>query len=276
MGSIYDQIGRTSVAYAKELRRLTEPLNTFFGVNRFWRNCHRNDGFYSLLGNHIPTAEQFFGLGLYQGHPYFRHPRFFKSGFALPELLHSREYEETQGKLKDGEGCFHVMVAIRKHQWGFVEYGFASSVYRPGFEMTYLNNLGKFSAFIDAFESSAAHLTRKAEEIGMPIVNLVGGCYEQKPQLTENILQPDADLSFFAAIQPDPLLGKALLTLTAGERRVLSAYYSGLSAPEVGKKLYRSPRTVERHIENAKLKLGVRTRAELFELMGALQLREGL
>src|SRR5262245_26206985 len=139
MKNIYDEIGRPSRQHHKKICQLTEPLKIFFGIDRFWRNSHSVDGSYSVLGNHPPIAESFFGQNLYQGHPYFRHPRFFQSGYALPELFHSQEFEATQGRIRRAGECNHLLIAIRKEENGFVEYGFATSRPQPGFESIYLN-----------------------------------------------------------------------------------------------------------------------------------------
>lgn len=98
--NIYDEIGRPSILHHKKICQLTEQF-------RFWRNAHRMDGSYSVLGNHPPVAEAFFGHNFFMGHLYFRHPRFFQSGYALPELLNAQDYEATQGKLRGNGDCHH-------------------------------------------------------------------------------------------------------------------------------------------------------------------------
>lgn len=51
--------------------------------------------------------------------------------------------------------------------------------------------------------------------------------------------------------------------LTASEKRVVALVAEGLTNPEIGKRLYVSPRTVQTHLHNAFAKLKVSTRAEL-------------
>src|SRR5205807_4111424 len=51
--------------------------------------------------------------------------------------------------------------------------------------------------------------------------------------------------------------------LTAQERQVAQLAREGLSNPEIGARLFLSPRTVEWHLRKVFLKLGIRSRREL-------------
>ena len=267
MKNIYDEIGKVSKRNFRQLCQLTEPLKQFFGIDRFWRNSHRKDGSYSVIGNYPPLAEVFFGQNLYVGHPYFRHPRFFRSGFALPELVQSRDYEATQGKLREEGDCFHVMIYLLKHEEGVIEYGFASSQFRPGFEATYLNHLRALEKFITAFEVNGSKTIQMAEECSINIAEVIGQKYHERPMLSESILVPDAELHFLAAVEGDPEKKQGILALTPSEKVCLRHYLTGITTKEIAKKIYRSSRTIETHLESAKAKLGVNSRSKLFEIL---------
>jgi LuxR family transcriptional regulator of spore coat protein len=60
-------------------------------------------------------------------------------------------------------------------------------------------------------------------------------------------------------IDCEPMVG----LLSAREQEVLEAIASGLSAKEVARALILSPRTVERHIENIRIKLHAKNTAHL-------------
>ena len=51
--------------------------------------------------------------------------------------------------------------------------------------------------------------------------------------------------------------------LTAQERQIASLARDGLSNPEIGARLFLSPRTVEWHLRKVFTKLGIRSRLEL-------------
>jgi DNA-binding CsgD family transcriptional regulator len=57
--------------------------------------------------------------------------------------------------------------------------------------------------------------------------------------------------------------------LTAQEREIARLVRSGLSNPEIGTRLFLSPRTVEWHLHNVFTKLGIRSRKELRDVLSA-------
>lgn len=261
--NIYDEIGKASRKHNKAICRLIDHLTHFCGIDRFWRNEHHKDGSYSVLGNAPDVAEDFFGQELYLGHPYFRDPKFYTSGFHLPELFQSREFEETQGKLRKKGDCHHVLIYIHKKSDGFVEYGFATSEFRPGFETVYLNQMPSILKFIRYFEDESSKIILEAESSKVDIAAIIGEVYHQNPKIPSPLIVPEKELLFISAVEQSP----DILTLTPSEKKVLHLYLDGKSTAEIAKTLFRSPRTIETHLERAKSKLGVRTRSELFELL---------
>ncbi|MDF2578213.1 MAG: hypothetical protein K0S74_1697 [Chlamydiales bacterium] len=267
MKNIYDQIGPPSVKHHRTILKLLEPLRLLCGIDRFWRNSHSNDRSYSLIGNYPPTAEAFFGQHLYLGHPYFRKPTFFQTGYVIPEILKCEDYERTQGKLREKGDCYHVLIHIRKDKNGFVEYGFATSNQYPGFEMVYLNHLEMINKFIDYFEEEASKITLEAHEYSINISQIIGSQYNEKPDICSNILVPQKQLNFLAAIQNTDQIASLLITLTNSEKACLKQYLTGKTTKEIAGIMYRSPRTIESHLEKAKAKLYVNSRSALFELL---------
>ena len=65
-------------------------------------------------------------------------------------------------------------------------------------------------------------------------------------------------------LQLDPNSGVPLLT--AREQQVLEYIANGLSAKEVAQEIDIAPRTVERHIENVRLKIRARNRTHMVTL----------
>jgi LuxR family transcriptional regulator, transcriptional regulator of spore coat protein len=65
-------------------------------------------------------------------------------------------------------------------------------------------------------------------------------------------------------LQLDPQSGVPLLT--AREHQVLERVAQGLSAKEVAQEIDIAPRTVERHIENVRLKIRARNRTHMVTL----------
>lgn len=65
-------------------------------------------------------------------------------------------------------------------------------------------------------------------------------------------------------LELDPVNGMPLLT--AREQQVLELVAQGLSAKEVAQEIEIAPRTVERHIENVRLKTRARNRTHMVTL----------
>lgn len=268
MESIYDWIGHASRKHHHKIRKLLEPLTLFCGVDRFWRNHHQMDGSYSLIGDYPPKAEIFFENGLFKGHPYFRHPRFFQSGFVIPGLYKNEEFEATQGDftVKSGD-CFHVFLAIQTYAKGFVEYGFATSRPIPGFEMVYLNHLDSFKKFILYFESEGKNIVQESLNHQIDIAKVIGDSYQVRPEIAGNILVPKNQLQFLASLDVNSDRVRGLQELSKREKEILGHYITGQCAKSIAKKLFISPRTVEKHIENGKMKLGITNKSALFDFL---------
>ncbi len=265
--NIYDEIGQASIKYYTQINKLLEPLKLYLGVDRMWRNSHKVGGLYSLIGNYPATAEIFFEEKLYIGHPCFRSPIFFQSGYSIPSLLHSQEFEETQGRLTQDGDCFHILLAIVKKGEDFVEYGFATSKFSQGFEQRFLNNLHIISKFIDYFENNASKYILEAEDRSINIASIIGSKYFENPKLTGPTMTPQHEFIFLSSLESDKDRAKALFLLTKSEREALRYLLQGYSMPEIAKKRFRSLRTIETHLENAKAKLGISSRSALFDFL---------
>lgn len=64
---------------------------------------------------------------------------------------------------------------------------------------------------------------------------------------------------------------RSILTLTKREKVALGHYLTGSTAKQIAQQLHISSRTLEKHLENAKGKLGIKTRSELFDILNPYQ-----
>lgn len=268
MENIYNLVGQTSRKHYHKIKKIVEHLTLFCGIDCFWRNAHHINGSYSLIGNNPTTAEVFFEQGLFKGHPYFRHPKFFRSGFVIPAFCKSLEYEDTQGKFKD---CNQILLYIHKMEHGFIEYGFATSKPISNLEVTYLNHLPTFRKFIDYFEVEGKAIIEDSSKFDIDIAKIIGNQYLISPEITGDTIVPKDELHFLTAIETNSELAKSIPSLTKSEKIYLGHYLTGGTVKQTAQKLHISPRTLEKHLENVKGKLGVATRSELFDCLNPYQ-----
>jgi len=264
-------ISYISRKYHHKLNKLSEPINCLLGTDLFLQFSLDSDGNWSTLDNAPDNLEFFWGEKLYEGHPYFRSPDFFQSGYMLPELAGHSGYKKTQGKMGDLGRVCQLLLIIRKTMNGIVGYGFATRRTRPGLENVYMNNMGIIDRFLDYFEESAIKMLQESEERKINLPDLLGGQFYEDPNIgIDNLTKNDA-FRLLASIDPKPERARALLSLTPAEKRCLSEYLTGKSAKDIAREIHRSKRTVEVHLDNAKQKCGVNNRTQLFEFLSPVR-----
>lgn len=121
---------------------------------------------------------------------------------------------------------------------------------------------------IEGYESGCdVYLPKPFEmdELGAVIRNLVERQLDRKVSFPDSRTASDWD----SPSTPDNMPGEAIapnstaIELTEREKEVLVLLAIGLSNVEIGKKLYRSPRTVEKHVSSLLRKTETSNRAEL-------------
>jgi DNA-binding CsgD family transcriptional regulator len=99
-----------------------------------------------------------------------------------------------------------------------------------------------------------------------------GRDFTERDRTVLNVLQPHLvrlyELARLRSAAGEPDGGNGEPPLTAREREVLAYVRAGLTNAEVAQRLWLSPNTVRRHLENAYRKLGVHTRTAAVARLG--------
>lgn len=149
------------------------------------------------------------------------------------QLVDQREYF-------DHDNCF----AILNHEPEFCEYFIfyapRSNIMAVNF---YLNNIDRLEKFSSHFLQSAGTLIERADRHRIRSVRNAGDMWDKNQSLAEN--------------------------LTSREKDVAKLVVTGATIKEIGVALGISPRTVESHVENLKLKLGCVKKSALIKQLYA-------
>lgn len=125
---------------------------------------------------------------------------------------------------------------------------------------------------IEGYESGCdVYLPKPFEmdELGAVIRNLVERQLDRKVSFPDSRTASDRPSDWDSPSTPENMPGEAIspnsiaIELTEREQEVLALLATGLSNVEIGKKLYRSPRTVEKHVSSLLRKTETSNRAEL-------------
>lgn len=125
---------------------------------------------------------------------------------------------------------------------------------------------------IEGYESGCdVYLPKPFEmdELGAVIRNLVERQLDRKVSFPDSRTASDRLSDWDSPLTPENIPGEAsspnsiAIELTEREQEVLALLATGLSNVEIGKKLYRSPRTVEKHVSSLLRKTETSNRAEL-------------
>lgn len=241
-----DHILYTSAA---EIERICAPLIEYFQLGYFSFLRIYNDGTRAHLSMNPDVQEFFYKKFMIYANDYqvFNATHTYTRGyFRWDEQIDDKVHYDFQSYFWIGKG-----ITLIDKQDDYVElFCFAGGCMNDPATRRFVNNLDLLDQFVNYFKQRAADLILQAEEqrILTPLID-----HDWSPtlkrQLHSKIANPERQ-EFISAISPE----KEKINITFRERECIECLLQGLSSKEIGRKLEISPRTVERHLENIKLK----------------------
>jgi len=240
---------------------ICQPLKKF-GINIFTYLKNFKNGSQINLSSNSKWLEDYYNLSLYQSSLYENNPEAYRSGFSVwlatddsPVIAHGRDYFDS----------YYGMTVTKQQDDGCEFYFFSGSMKNPVLMDFYLNNLDLLERFIIYFKDRAAKLLEQAKQNKIilprdPINRETKDTNNNLSDLRKEFLKETAMRRY--RIESGEFKG---ITLSKREIDCISALHQGLTADEISRKLFRSKRTIEKHIENIKDKFGCRTKSELVE-----------
>jgi len=259
MASYGDLIESVTVRYNDQILNACSAVFDFFGFNQFYYLKITNQGYFSLIGSHVPFSEYWASEKCYLTYPYYRHPKFYKEGISV---IQNVENENLKVFLDPLIGMFNFQSWVRiinKLPDGIEEFGFSSYSIFSSLQCSQISNeIGMLRLFLNKFKSENKSLFSKIEDRQINIAELIG------PDFYKNDMP----------IIPQSVGKKALLAklgievgppLTLREVEITKLLLAGYSASKIASQVYLSKRTVEHAIERLKEKLSCQSKSELVQ-----------
>jgi DNA-binding CsgD family transcriptional regulator len=256
-----------SLASAEEIRAICKPLEDHFGVKSLVYKSVRNDGKETILTTHPEWIDYFFENGLYKGSALEKEP----SNYVKGELLwsHIKTHNEILTATREGFDIDNGITLIRPFDEGCEFYYIGAS--RDNYKARQLlnNNIDLLDKFAHYFKSQLETVIDKASAQPLMIQDKFKEnkisvdkipCYQNQAMRSaflNDIYKDGINLS---------INGKNT-HLTKREYKIAKEFLKGKTMQQIGDDLFISPRTVETHLDNMKVKFQVRKKSELLMIL---------
>ncbi len=264
-----DTFFRHNLACQDSLDKMRSLLLHSFGIDDFWHITLYENGQLANVSTYYEQWINFWDKEHYKAINFLIAPSRLKE--SCFHLSFDKEFVSMTDSFKDTFPQYHPFIMIRKEQRDIAHiYGFAARKYMPNLESFYINNLPILDSFLNYYATTNPKFTKHTDEQMVNIAELRGSdnfykrsygndCHAEREQ-------------FLKALGVDAHLFTQAHTLSNRERQVLAGAFEGKTAAQHGKELGLSSRTIQFYIDNAKNKLGVLSREELFEKLYVLKI----
>lgn len=265
MGNIAQIICQPTVRNDRKIKKICDPLEKGLGLDTFWYYSISEKGELSYVCNDPNCAEYFYSNELYLGHPYFKTPALLQSGFFFADNTTSPDYISTQGKMRGQISMDQTFMIMNIEGQKAEGYGFATKRPHPSFANMIINNLYLLRKFIGYFHEETKEISKQLRQYTVDIGAECESSFHTPTPYFPSLSSASTAKNFFNQI--DPMLFQRLHSLSKREKECLKWFLKGMSAIQIGKKMFLSNRTIEKHIDSIKGKLGCNTKQELFDIL---------
>ncbi|WP_423062429.1 helix-turn-helix transcriptional regulator [Candidiatus Paracoxiella cheracis] len=266
--STIDEYIRRQTKYQDQVNQLCKPLQEHFGIE-YIDHLHvtTDHRIYGLSNNpQIPHSYLEYEIPKYD--PFINRADSSSIPKICMPLATIKEYgNKDELKLVEWASGLNVGQPILFKQ-DTEDGGYDISVFfnqsnNPNAINTYLNNVSTILDFIQYFRRETYPLMQKLDEYGIPLPEIVGKDYYNAPNIfisNKEIIRTCSLGEMFELGSSNPIQ-----LLSQREKQCVLLYIQNKTAREISAKLNISYRTVEKHIDNAKAKLGCRTKLALYK-----------
>lgn len=248
MSDLFPIIENYSIKHDKRIKDICSPLNCL-NIQVFTYGFIEADGRFGYISNSIEFNEYYFSQKLFLDNPYFAHPTFFRSGYALcPCSLD----DHVQQSLKNRFQADHLLLSLQVNE-SFLEFFIFANEHvssDEGFNyLPHLNQLNKFS-----------HYFKK--EANILIGRMRADQFNIKTERGSELFETHSTIPLATDPKTAAFL-KKISGLSPQEQRCLALFQTGNSAQATAALMNLSQRTVEHYFDNIKNKLGCGSKYDL-------------
>ncbi len=235
-----------TIRHNDKIKKACYTIFKELNLNNFWHYKISNKGEYYYLGSNAEISEFFAEMKYYIDYPYYRHPRFFRSGISY---MNSVNYSpKIKNEIKIKSNCHHPILLIDQVHDGIEGFGFSSNSDNEHQLSLLINELPLLRLFCKYFRNENPALFALLEANKIDLLKLLGNVYSEEGPPVLPVTK------YRNSLIHNPGLHNSK-SLTNRESEVLKLYFIGNSPKQISSKLYRSKRTIEHHIERIKEKL---------------------
>lgn len=256
-----------SLLSANDINEICKPLRRL-SITHFTYIKNFRDGSQVYLSNSARWIDDYYTLALFETSLFESDPNAYQSGYYIwsneensEVFIHGRDYFDS------GNG----ITIIQRNEDNCEFYFFSGSVKDTWLGNFYLNNIDLLEKFILYFKDSANLLLKKAEKN-----RIIYPKNSNIKELKVNVIDSDLTklrtdfLRDINADEPIQHVDTANL-LSTREKEVALNILQGRTANETSTHLFISRKTVERHLENIRKKLGCQNKTELIKRLLVLE-----
>jgi DNA-binding CsgD family transcriptional regulator len=249
-----------------DIDAIIQPLKQQFGMTSLVYQRNFTDGSEIRLTNQPAWIKHYFEQNLYQISGFEKNPQHYQSGIAVwSHLTHHQPILNAARSFN----IDHGITLIEKKSDGCEFYFIGATPDQPQVVNLLLNNIEYLKRFTFYFKNKAENLLKLADTQRLEI-----------PQKYQTIISHELGIPYqnnFKSIHPLPEIKKIAInntqSLTSREITCAKLLLQGKSARLIAEQLFVSPRTVEKHIEHLKAKLGCHDKPALINKLYSLNIQ---
>ncbi len=269
--SLLDDFHAGTRLYGKNVAEICQPMYQYFGINSAAViEIDRNDRVFNIHTNH-EWIDNCLEKEYYKDDPHIISPKNMGNGFTLWSTREEQEYKA--GILHDINHNFnmcHGVTYVQSNSYGYKVFAFSAEREHTGVHSKIISSLSLFRKFITYFDEKLNSIRMNLNSRKVLAPELKGNLFYQQ----KGIIQPfsiNASKEQFLQSVDVEFSHLHKIKVSRKEAACLQLLLEGLTAKQMGNKLFISHRTVEKHIENLKRNFKVKTKKELLEIAAKLQ-----